>query len=441
MDLTEIAEKIKKLISDSRALLDRADEQNRGLTADEEVKWQRINEAIDEAVAERTALNRKNLGWGEPATRPDPNANGPAEFRNNLKGSDEIMNTRKIENNKREIMIYDKRALKKEVEADKYQYDARGKSQSDAFNRYLMHGASGISDSEYRALSADTSSEGGYLTLPQEMAKSVIVELDNLIHIRKRSTVITLSHSDTFRATEISNDIGSMEWTSELLTGTDDNDLDFIGRDFTCHPLARRIRVSRKLMRISSLNPEQLVKDRLMAVAARVLENAYINGNGVNQPMGFGVSSSHGVNNSRDVETAVAGTFGADDIVNVCGELKQPYRAGAVFLASRAWETRARKLKDGEGRWMLTDLGAGAPPTIMGYPLLVSEYVNDDFTTGDYCAFLINFKQFWIIDSLFMEIQRLEEIAARTNQIEFIFRYEGDANIADQNGIVRMRIK
>lgn len=217
--------------------------------------------------------------------------------------------------------------------------------------------------------------------------------------------------------------------------------MDFSARDFTCHPLSRMIKASRKLLRLSSLNPEQIVRNRLMTVASNVMENNYLNGSGINQPLGVFVASDMGIDSSRDVESTVSGSFATDDFISVEGELKQQYRKNAAWLMSRAALTRVRKLKDGEGDYLLNpNLREGGNQTLLGYPLMISEYC-PSLTSGNYGAILGDFSFYYIIDNLNMQIQRLNELFALTNQIGFIFRYEGDGNVSDKNAFVRLKLK
>jgi len=71
------------------------------------------------------------------------------------------------------------------------------------------------------------------------------------------------------------------------------------------HPLARRIKISNKLLRQASIDPEAIVMDRLAYRFARVEENAFLNGNGTDQPLGVFVASSNGIA-GRDAWIAIS---------------------------------------------------------------------------------------------------------------------------------------
>jgi HK97 family phage major capsid protein len=68
----------------------------------------------------------------------------------------------------------------------------------------------------------------------------------------------------------------------------------------------------------------------------------------------------------------------------------------------------------------------GTPDRILEVPYVMSEYAPSTFTTGLYVGIIGDFSFYWIADSLKLEIQRLDELYAVTNQVGFIGRSETD---------------
>ena len=68
----------------------------------------------------------------------------------------------------------------------------------------------------------------------------------------------------------------------------------------------------------------------------------------------------------------------------------------------------------------------GQPDILLGKPVNISEYAPDTFTSGLYVGMYGDLSQYWICDSLALEIQVLVELYARTNQIDYITRIETD---------------
>jgi HK97 family phage major capsid protein len=58
--------------------------------------------------------------------------------------------------------------------------------------------------------------------------------------------------------------------------------------------------------------------------------------------------------------------------------------------------------------------------------VFLSEYAPNTFTSGKYVGILGDFRFYWIADALDMQIQRLVELYAETNQVGLIGRLETD---------------
>jgi HK97 family phage major capsid protein len=72
-------------------------------------------------------------------------------------------------------------------------------------------------------------------------------------------------------------------------------------------------------------------------------------------------------------------------------------------------------------------LASGAPPTLLGRPVLVSEYAPNTFTTGKYVAVVGDFKTgYWIADTLDLSITRLNELLALSLRTGFLCTKETD---------------
>ena len=63
---------------------------------------------------------------------------------------------------------------------------------------------------------------------------------------------------------------------------------------------------------------------------------------------------------------------------------------------------------------------------LLGRPMVMSEYAPNTFTTGLYVGMFADFSHYWIADSLALQIRRLNELFALTNQIGIIGRLESD---------------
>ncbi len=295
---------------------------------------------------------------------------------------------------------------------------------------------------EERALQADSDTAGGFTVDPQSFVAQLIKFVDDQVFIRQRATVMPVMSADSLGAPSLDADIEDADWTTELDTGTDDATMAFGKRELHPHPLAKGIKVSRTLMRRSALPVEQLVRDRMGYKFGVTQEKAYMTGDGFGKPLGLFVASANGISTGRDVSTGNAATeIGADGLIEALYSLKGQYQARARWVFHRSAVKQIRKLKDGNGQYLWQGgLTGGQPATILDKPFDMSEYVPSTFTTGQYVGLVGDLSFYWIADALSMEIQRLDELYARTNQAGFIGRLESDGMPVLEEAFARVKL-
>lgn len=295
---------------------------------------------------------------------------------------------------------------------------------------------------ENRALQMDVDASGGFTVPPQQFVADLIQAIDNAVFIRGLATVNQLVGAHSIGRPSLDTDVSDADWTSELATGNEDSDMAFGKRELTPHPLAKRIKVARKLLRHSPLGPEALVRARLAYKMGVTQEKAYMTGTGVQQPLGVFTASADGISTGRDVSTdntTTAPTF--DGLKNAKWTLKSGYWSRAQWVAHRDFGKVVDKIKDGNGQYIWqASVVVGQPDRLLGFPINFSEYAPNTFTTGLYVAVLGDFKNYWIAESLAFEIQRLNELYAATNQVGFITRSELDGMPVLEEAFVRVKL-
>jgi HK97 family phage major capsid protein len=402
------------LVAAMRALQAKAASENRDLTADEDAEWSRLDkaqDAIGSAIAREermAAIDAALHQTSDSGLRPQPNPSP------NLVEDRAIANPRAHE------------AYKK------------------VFRSYLLDGPAAIltmPEHERRALQMDVVTKGGALVAPEEFVATLLRAVDDLVFIRQFATKYTVTMAGALGVPTLDADPADADWTSELQTGSE-TDMTFGKRELRPHPLAKRIKVSNKLLRASALQPESLVASRLAYKFAITEEKAFLTGTGAQQPLGVFTASADGIPTSRDVSTGNTQTaLTADGLIEAKYTLKGPYWPRARWIWSRTAVKNIRKLKDGNGQYLWAPgLTGGTPDTILDMPYSVSEYVPATFTNGLYVGILGDFSQYWIVDALDMTVQRLVELYAETNQTGFIGRTEVDGAPVMAEAFVRVQL-
>jgi HK97 family phage major capsid protein len=212
-------------------------------------------------------------------------------------------------------------------------------------------------------------------------------------------------------------------------------------RELSPHPLAKYIKISRKLLRMVP-SVDGLVRERLGYKFAVTMENAYLNGTGNQQPLGVFVASNDGISTGRDASTGNTDTeIRFDGLIEAKYTLKAQYWPRARWMFHRDGVKMVAKLKDGNGQYLWREsVRVGEPDRILSFPVMMSEYAPSTFTTGLYVGILGDFAHYWIADALDMEMQRLVELYAATNQVGFIGRMESDGMPVLEEAFVRVKL-
>jgi len=326
--------------------------------------------------------------------------------------------------------------------------DDRAAKVMDAFRSYIMTGAI---RPELRALQVDDEvatggTLGGYMVPPQQFIAELIKALDNAVFMRRIARVFQVTTSDSLGAPVLDVDISDAAWTTEVqdLTGGGllDTAMKFDKRELKPQQLAKSIKVSMKLLRVSAIPVEALVRDRLVYKFATAMENAFLNGDGTGEPLGVFTADTNGISTARDFSTGNTTTaISADNLIEVKYALKAQYRNGAQWIFHRDAIKMISKLKDGEGQYLWQQgLAAGQPDTILNLPVNESEYAPSTFTTGKYVGILGNFQFYWIAELFGMEIQRLSELFAATSQVGFIGRMWADGAPVLEEAFARVKL-
>jgi HK97 family phage major capsid protein len=277
--------------------------------------------------------------------------------------------------------------------------------------------------------------------MPEQMVAGLIKAVDDMVHIRARATKFSVPSAASLGVPTLTANPADADWTAEILTGSEDSTMAFGKRELHPHPLAKRIKVSNKLLRQAG-GMEALVMARLAYKFAISQEKAFLTGSGSNQPLGIFTASNDGIPTTRDYSTGnttTAPTF--DGLIGAKFTLKGAYWGKAEWLFHRDVLAAIAKLKDGNGQYIWREsVRAGEPDRILNLPVAMSENAPSTMTTGLYVGMLADFSNYWIADALDMQVQRLTELYAETNQTGFIGRMESDGMPVLAEAFVRVKL-
>lgn len=388
MSLEIKRDEAQKIINEMRALNDRAQNEKRDFTADEQAKYNALDARFDSLQAE--IKRAEKLAEREKFMDESPSYSGASQ------GEREAMSEREL---------------------------------NSAFFRMLAK-SPGEQHQLARALNITTDADGGF-TVPKSFAGSVIEKLNKETLMRKISSVISTS-STTQIPVEATRP--SFAWLAEAAAFTETS-AQFSKIELNAHKCGGVIKLSTEILEDSSIDIENYIRNKMYDALSDLEEQAFLNGTGANQPTGVcsGLTAS--------VTTAAPTTIKYEEVLDLYYALAKSYRANACFIVSDSFEKQLRLIKDNNGMpiWQPA-LSAGAPNTLLGRPIYTSEFLPAGAKDA-MSAIFGDFSYYQIADRGGISLQRLNELYAINGQIGLLIQKRVDAKLTLADAVKALKMK
>ncbi len=249
-------------------------------------------------------------------------------------------------------------------------------------------------DLEGKAMNTAVAGDGGYLVDPETSAtiQSALVSTASLRQVANVVNVEAAAYDVLIDTTET-----GAGWATETATAAETATPNIERISIPLHELSAMPKISQRLLDDSAFDVESWLAGRIAEKFAGAEAGAFINGDGVDKPVGFLTHTTVAAGTEiwgelGHVTTGVDGAFAAvdpaDALVDLVFALGSEYRANASFVMNSKTVGQVRKIKDADGRFIWTDsLAAGEPSRLMGYPVLVAEDMPDVATGSLSVAF------------------------------------------------------
>jgi len=392
MPMKQLTEERRKAVADMREIVDRAHEEKRAMSSDEQEKFDKVYKIVDDLKQRIDEQSKVAKLESELASIPEEQRALPLGETGASGGS------------------------------------KQSERHLDAFRSWLVEGAAGLV--EYRDLQANILTSGGSFVPPVEWVNQLIKAVDNNVFMRTKATTFRLTTAQSLGAPSLEADPSDPDWTSEVpgADPTADTTMATGARELKPSPLVKLVKLSKTLMRSSAIPVEQLVRDRLAYKFGVAEENNYLNGSGAGRPLGIFYASAQGIDTSRDVSTdntTTAMTY--DGLINAKYSVKSAYWPTSDWIFHRDGQKQLVKIKDSNNNYIWREsVSANEPDTLLGRPINLSEYCPNTFTTGLYVGAFGSLQHYWIVDAMDVDIQRLNEKYALRRQIGFLGDKETD---------------
>ena len=193
--------------------------------------------------------------------------------------------------------------------------------------------------------------------------------------------------------------------------------------------------VTNEAMQDMFIDLENWIRDDFGVAFATLEETDFVNGTGVKQPKGFLLDATKGL----DAASATAIT--ADELMDLQHALKRQFRKNATWLMNDATVKLIRKLKGSDNQYLWQPgLKEGQPDTLLSRPLVTSNEM-PTAAAGNKAIAYGDFKWYRILDRRGLYFQRLNELYATSGQVGFLAYRRYDAKLLDATAIQTLNMK
>ena len=256
-------------------------------------------------------------------------------------------------------------------------------------------------------------SNGGYL-VPDEYDSRLIDTLNEENIMRRLGTTIRTSGEHKIN---IAGTKPAAAWIDEgeALTFSDAT---FSQLSLDAHKLHVAVKVTEELLYDSAFDLESYILTQFGRALANAEEDAFLNGDGTNKPLGLFAETGGGT-----VSKTVA-AVGADDVIDLIYSLGRPYRKSASFIMNDKTIAGLRLLKDNNGQYLWQpSYQLGEPDRLLGYNIHTSAYApTDKIAFGDYSYYNIG-------DRGTRSFAELRELFAGNGMVGFVAKERVDGKL------------
>jgi HK97 family phage major capsid protein len=395
----------------AKEIADRAAEENRNFTAEEQGQWDGLNAELDQLDTRIKA-----------AMDTEARAKEQEEAFNRLSGKPAGGGGPQLDQRAQELRSF-----------------LRG---DPGTPRWLDVRPDGPMPADLRTLSKLTTGAGGNV-VPTSFYNRLMAHLIEVSAILQAgATVINTTSGETLQVPKTTAH-GTAALTAEAGT-LSASDPTFGQASLGAYKYGVLIQVSRELVDDTGVDLEGY----LAMQAGRALGNALgadlITGNGSAKPTGLLNNTSLGATGPTGVSgglgpTSASANSGADFLIDLFYSVIAPYRASSAC----AWLTRdatmavIRKIKDTTGQYLFQpSLVAGTPDTLLGKPIYSDPFM-PAMSTGAKSIAFGDLSQYFVRLAGGVRFERSDDFAFSTDLVTFRALLRGDGILVDQTGAVK----
>lgn len=217
---------------------------------------------------------------------------------------------------------------------------------------------------ELRAASNLTLTDNGAI-VPKHIAKKITETLINICPIFEKCSKFHFKGKVSFPVVDDSNDDVICAYAEEF-TELESHAPTFDSVDLDGYLIGGLAKISLSLINNSDIDVLGYIVNRLAFAKKKILERELLIGT---------TDKMTGVLSSENIfETASSAAITADDLIDLQGKIIDAYQEKAIWIVNPETKTALRKLKDGNGRYLLNnDITTGYKDILLGHRVEVSD--------------------------------------------------------------------
>ena len=296
-----------------------------------------------------------------------------------------------------------------------------------SFADYIRSSVSGI---ENRAESNLAKGDNGAV-IPKTIVKKIMEKVEDISPIYKLATKYNMGGVINVPKEDNSSDTITVAYATEF-TELESHSNKFATIELTGYLYGALTKISKSLLRNSDFDLTNWVVNKMAKKIAKFIENEIINGTSGKVS---GIVGSYDANYMKIV-TKKAGEITADELIDLQELVPDEYQADSIFVMNRTTRKAVRKLKDGQGNYLLEKDSTSK----WGYRLLGADvYCSDNMsalgTASKPVVMYGDFSGLAVKEGEKSEIQVLTERFATQHAIGVVAWGELDAKVEDTQKI------
>lgn len=195
------------------------------------------------------------------------------------------------------------------------------------------------------------------------------------------------------------------------------------------------VKISKSLINRADFDVRGFIVDEIARKIAEFLEREMLVGKQSGKIEGA-------IKTTNEVVTAANNKITTDELIDLQMKIPTVYQPNAVFVMHRDILKEVRKLKDGQGNYILQpDFRAPFGWTILGRPVYLSDNMASQVAAEKEVILYADFSGYAVKITRNVEIQLLQEKYATQYALGIVSYVELDAKIADEQKIAKLKIK